>query len=169
MLYSPACAPRVSDPARLRPSTSPLATASPHPSPLPPTTNPPASPAQCKELQIAIGYLLYYGRCVDSRFLPATCALACEHSTATLGTVARLNRLLGYASSHRDGCRIYRPSDMLLRLFSDASYLSRPKAGSVSGSYHYLSRLDTPTFINAPISCSSYRIPVVCSVRILIL
>ena len=57
--------------------------------------DPPASPAQCKELQIAVGYLLYYGRCVDSRFLPATCALACEHATATLGTIARLNRLLG--------------------------------------------------------------------------
>ncbi len=124
---------------------------------------PPASAAQCKELQIAVVYLLYYGRCVDSRFLPATCALACEHATATLGTVARLNRLLGYASSHRDGCRIYRPSDMLLRFFSDASFLSRPKAGSVGGSFHYLSRYDTPTFVNAPISCSSYRIPVVCS------
>ncbi len=55
---------------------------------------PPASAAQCKELQIAVGYLLYYVRCVNSRFLPATCALACEHSTATLGTFARLNRLL---------------------------------------------------------------------------
>jgi hypothetical protein len=52
---------------------------------------------------------------------------------------------------------------MLLRLLSVASYLSRPKSGSVSGSFHYLSRYDTPTFINAPISCSSYRIPVVCS------
>jgi hypothetical protein len=95
--------------------------------------------------------------------MPATCALACERSTATLCTVACLNRLLGYASSHRDGCRIYMPSDMLLRLFSDASYLSRPNAGSVSGSFHYLGRYDKPTFINAPISCSSYRIPVICS------
>jgi hypothetical protein len=68
---------------------------------------PPASATQCKGLQVAVGYLLYYGRCVDSRFLPATCALACEHSTTTLCTVARLNRLLGYAASHRDGCRIY--------------------------------------------------------------
>jgi hypothetical protein len=52
---------------------------------------------------------------------------------------------------------------MLLRLWSDASYLSRPKAGSVSGSHHSLGRYDQPTFVNAPISCSSYRIPVICS------
>ncbi len=64
-------------------------------------TEPPASAAQRKDLEVAIGYLLYYGRLVDSRILPATCALASEQSIATLGTVKRLNRLLGFVSSHR--------------------------------------------------------------------
>ncbi len=82
---------------------------------------------------MAIGYLLYYGRLVDSRILPTTCALASEQSIATLGTVKRLNRLLGFVSSHRDGHRVFHASDMVLAVLSDASYLSRPRARSVTG------------------------------------
>jgi hypothetical protein len=59
---------------------------------------------------------------------------------------------------------------MLLEIFSDASYLSRPRARSVAGSYHHLTRAPAPgfthdplTFINGPISCHSTQIPVVCS------
>ncbi len=44
--------------------------------------SPPASPAQRLELHIAIGYLLYYGRCLDGRTLPTTCALASLQSCA---------------------------------------------------------------------------------------
>jgi hypothetical protein len=92
-----------------------------------------------------------------------------QHSTVTLGTVARLNRLLLLLLLLAPRIRLLPPSTVtvagyttgppayyiiLLRLFSDASYLSRsrPNAGCVSGSFHYLSRYDTPTFINASIS-----------------
>ncbi len=119
---------------------------------------------------MAIGYLLYYGRLVDSRILPATCALASEQSIATLGTVKRLNRLLGFVSSHRDRHRVFSASDMILAVLSDASYLSGPRARSVTGSFHHLSRVplsglpsDARTFINGPLSCHSNVIPVVCS------
>jgi hypothetical protein len=90
---------------------------------------------------VAIGYLLYYGRLVDSRILPATCVFASEQSIATLGTVKRLNRLLGLVSAHRDGHRVFHASDMLLAVISDASYLSRPRARSATGSFHHLSRV----------------------------
>ncbi len=56
---------------------------------------------------------------------------------------------------------------MILCVHSDASYLSRPRAGSVAGSTHYLGSpamtflADDP--INHPISTHSTRIPVVCS------
>ncbi len=57
-------------------------------------TEPKASAAQCKELQVAVGYLLlYYGRTVDARILPSTCALASEQAIASLGTLKRLDRL----------------------------------------------------------------------------
>jgi hypothetical protein len=133
-------------------------------------SSPPASDSQKKDLQIAIGYLMYYGRCVDCRLLTATCALACELSRATLDTLTRLDRLLGFASAHRNGHRLYHASDMILEIWSDASYLSRPRARSVAGSYHHLTRAPTPgfthdplAFINGPISCHSTQIPVVCS------
>ncbi len=50
-----------------------------------------------------VGFLLYYGRCVDGRILPATCALASEQAYPTLFTMARLQRLLGYVAAHPDG------------------------------------------------------------------
>jgi hypothetical protein len=56
-------------------------------------------PEQAKELQVAVGFLLYYGRCVDFRILPATCALASEQASPTLSTMACLQRLLGYVAA----------------------------------------------------------------------
>jgi hypothetical protein len=74
--------------------------------------------------------------------------------------MARLERLLGYVSAHPSARKIYRASDMIL---SDVSYLSRPNAGSVAGSYHFLgSHLDA-SWVNHHISAHSTKIPVVCS------
>jgi hypothetical protein len=131
-----------------------------------PTTldnSPPATPCQAKELQIAIGYLLYYGRAVDARVLPATCALASEQASPTAATIVRLDRLLGYTAAHPNGRKIFRASDMVLRCFSDASYLSRPRAGSVAGGHHFLGDLRDDAPLNHPISTHCTRIPVVCS------
>jgi hypothetical protein len=77
--------------------------------------------------------------------------------------MAELDRLLGFVAAYRDDRKVFRPSDMTLDVFSDASYLSRPKAGSVAGSYHHLSHRNDPGFVNAPISVHSTGIPVVCS------
>jgi hypothetical protein len=126
-------------------------------------TSPPATPTQSKDLQIAVGYLLYYGHAVDPRFLPATCALASEQASPTADTMNRLERLLGYAAAHPNGQKIFRASEMVLRSLSDASYLSRPRAGSVAGSYHFLGDHFDDSPLNHPISAHSTRIPVVCS------
>jgi hypothetical protein len=75
-----------------------------------PDLSPSATPAQAKELQVAVGFLLYYGRCVDGRILPATCALASEQASPTLSTMARLQRLLGYVVAHPDSRKIFRMS-----------------------------------------------------------
>jgi hypothetical protein len=113
---------------------------------------------------------MYYGRLVDARILQATCALASEQSSATLGTMKRLERLLGFVSGHRLGKIVFHASDMILSVLSDASYLSRPRARSVAGSFHHLTRVsrsglppDPLAFINGPLSCHSHTIPVVCS------
>jgi hypothetical protein len=40
---------------------------------------------------VAVGFLLYYGRCIDGRILPATYALASEQASTTLSTMAASN------------------------------------------------------------------------------
>ncbi len=113
---------------------------------------------------MAAGFLLCYSKCVDGRVLPATCALASEQASPTLSTImARLQRLLGYVAAHPDGRKVLRASDMLLRVLSDAFFLSRPNAGSVAGGLSYLGLTDDDGWVNHPISCHSTRIPVVCS------
>jgi hypothetical protein len=119
-------------------------------------------------LQVPVGYLLY-GRSADALILTATCALASEQADPTLSTMLRLNHILGFVSSHPNGRKIYRASDIILRIHSDASYLSRPRAGSVIGSFRYLGYFysfnphadDIP--INHPVSVHSTKIPVVVS------
>jgi hypothetical protein len=75
----------------------------------------------------------------------------------------RLDRLLGYAAAHPNGHKIFRASAMILRSLSDASYLSRPRAGSVAGGHSILGDNDDNAPLNHPISAHSTRIPVVCS------
>jgi hypothetical protein len=123
-------------------------------SPQCPTTldnSPPATPCQAKELQIAIiGYLLYYGRAVDARLLPANCVLASDQASPTTATIARLDRHLGYTAAHPNGRKVYRASTMVLRYYSDASYLSRPRAGSVAGGHYFLGDLSDTAPVNHP-------------------
>ena len=66
-----------------------------------------------------------------------------------------MKRLLQYVSSHRNiGIRFY-ASNMILSLLSDASYLSRPRARSVYGTYAYFG---PSHLINGPIACKSKMI-----------
>jgi hypothetical protein len=95
--------------------------------------------------------------------LPATCALASEQASPTTDTIKRLDRLLGYAAAHPNGHKIFRASEMVLRSLSGASYLFRPRAGSVAGGHSILGDKDDDAPLNHPISAHSTRIPVVCS------
>jgi hypothetical protein len=74
--------------------------------------------------------------------------------------MAAAERLLGYAAAHPNNTLVFRNSSMLLRVHSDASYLSRPKSGSVAGGFHFLGD-ENPLTLNAPILCHSTLIPVV--------
>ncbi len=120
---TPCCS--ASDPSLgVKPAASPSLYVPPHygsSDPQRPTSDsssPPATPTQKQELQIAIGYLLYYGRCVDGRVLPATCALASVLTTATQRTMVELERLLGFVAAHWDGRKVFHPADMLLDILT---------------------------------------------------
>ena len=122
----------------------------------------PASAAEAAEIGIIVGSLLYYARAVDASLLTAVCLLSSHQAHPTKQTVIAANRLLGYAKANPANSLVFRPSDMILRIHSDASYLSRPKSGSTAGGFHYLGT-SNPAFLNAPIFCHSTRIPVVCA------
>jgi hypothetical protein len=74
-----------------------------------------------------------------------------------------LDRLLGYAAAHPNGRKVFHASEMILRSYSDASFLSRPNARSVAGSHHFLGDRDDAAPLNHSISSHCTRIPVVCA------
>ncbi len=82
---------------------------------------------------------MYYARILDHTMLPAVTYLACFQAAPTLDTMAAMERLLGYYVKHPNATQVISPSPMLLTIFSDASYLNRPRSGSTIGGYHTLS------------------------------
>ena len=124
--------------------------------------SPQLSPDQASFVQIVVGSLLCYARAVDATLLTAVCLLSSQQSSPTAATLTATMRLLGYAKLHSARTLVYKPSDMLLRIHSDASYLNRAKSGSTAGGFHFLGSLDED-FLNGPIFCCCTLIPVVCA------
>ena len=76
-------------------------------------------------------------------------------SAPTQNDMVKLDRLLQYASTHRNnGIRFY-ASNMVYSMLSDASYLCRPRARSVYGLVAYLGQDE---WINGPVYCASKMI-----------
>ena len=93
-----------------------------------------------------IGVLLYYGRAVDSTILAGISSLAAaQASKPTAQTLFLIKWLLDYAEKNPDAILTYKKSDMVLAVHSDASYLSKPMAGSHVGSHFFCSsNVDNP-------------------------
>ncbi len=96
-----------------------------------------------KRIQQITGTLLYYARAVDPTLLVTLGTIAAQQAKATTTTAKAVQQLLDYAHTHPDATIRYRASDMILRLHSDASYLSEAKARSCAGGHFYLG--DPPT------------------------
>jgi hypothetical protein len=105
------------------------------PSSLPPSTtlSPPVSSAENTWIQRVAGSLLFYARALDLSILTAVCQLSSYQSNPTQLDLTTAHRLLNDVSSHPDPHKTIHPSSMALWVCTDASYLSRPKAGSVTG------------------------------------
>ena len=89
-------------------------------------------------IQQIVGSLLYYSRAVDPTMLVALNSLASQQANPTQTTVQQLNQLLDYVATHPDAIIEYTPSEMILKVHSDASYLSEPRARSRFGGHYYL-------------------------------
>ncbi len=87
--------------------------------------------------------------------LTAVHELGSVQANPTIKDMLKMERLLQYLSTHRNyGIRYY-ASNMQLQVQSDASYLCRPRARSVSGGLFYLG---TRKAINGSIACTSKMI-----------
>ena len=129
-----------------------------------PTTiddSPLTSTADANDIQQIVGCLLYYALMIDDTMLPAVTAIASQQSQATIAVSNSVDRLLHYAAAHPNNQLVLRACDMVLHVQSDASYLSRPKAGSVVGGIFYLGNKDQPLQINGAIHACSTLLDVV--------
>ena len=103
-----------------------------------PDESPPLTASEVTEVQEIVGCFLWYGRVIDSTFLPAVNAINSEMVDPTQRLLRDCERLLAYAASYPDNSLVYRASDMILEAQTDASYLSRSRSRSVVGGLGYL-------------------------------
>jgi hypothetical protein len=83
-------------------------------------------------------------------------ALASQLFTSTRPTITAVSHLLDYCSTHPESTIRYFASDMQLKIHSDASYLSEPKAKSRIGGYFYFgNNTNSPKkpLSNGPLLC----------------
>eukprot|EP00957_Ditylum_brightwellii_P143113 10904410-Ditylum_brightwellii.AAC.1 len=106
--------------------------------------------AQIKQIQAIIGCLLYYARHVDPAILVVVGTIVAVQNQGTQNTADAMEHLLDYCASHPDTVIWYCPSNMILKVHSDASYLSEPKVHNRAGGYFYLGN-QQPQHMNGPI------------------
>ena len=100
-------------------------------SPLPVDISPKLSPKEIKEIQRVIGSILYYARAVDITVLMALSSIAIKQSEqGTTNTMEKAKQLLDYLATYPDATILFRASDMIMNVHSDASYLSESDAHS---------------------------------------
>jgi hypothetical protein len=100
-----------------------------------PDAAPPATSEEITRAKAVVGTLLYNARPVDSTLLVPLSTMASQLSTATTTTIKAVSHLLNYCSTHPESTIVYFTSDMQLKIHSDASYLSEPKAKSRIGRF----------------------------------
>jgi hypothetical protein len=89
-------------------------------------------------LQSIIGTFLWYCRVLDLTGLVSLGQLAQMVSHPTEKSMQAAQDLLQYFATYPHASITYKASDMILRIHSDASYLSEPNAGSRLGAIEYL-------------------------------
>ena len=96
--------------------------------------------------QQIVGTFLHYGHAVDNTMLVALIPLATIQTKNTDETALALTKLLNYAPTHPNATLCYVASDMILHIYSNASYGSEPKSYSIVGGLFTLtSRAADPT------------------------
>jgi hypothetical protein len=118
-----------------------------------PTNESPKHTAQeTKLLQLVIGKILYSALAIDPTMLHILSNLAASQTHGTQATTIQMVHFLIYCATYPDAKLCYRASDMILHVYSDASYLTEPEACSRAGGHHFLGNLPGKTgILNGPI------------------
>ena len=104
----------------------------------PPDKSPMAPKDKAALILKIISSLLYYGRAVDITILKALNSLSAEQSKPTINTYKKCRHLLDYCATYPNATIRYYPSEMILQIHSDASYLNESKARSTAGGHYFL-------------------------------
>ena len=113
-----------------------------------------------KRVQAVIGSVLFYARAVDNTVLVALSSIAMSQAKATEQTEKHVQQLLDYLATNPNASVLYRASDMVLNIHSDASYLNEPHGRSRVAGFYFLGSASDPT---KPIQLNG-AIHVACSV-----
>ena len=106
-----------------------------------------------KFLEQVLGSLLYYAMAIDCTMLVAINSVAVNKKFGMQSTMDAIVQLLDYAATHPDAEVTFHKSDMILKIHSDASYLSEYGARSRVGGYFFLGNNTTDDIdINGPIA-----------------
>ena len=127
--------------------------------------SPTVSPSEATFIREVIGVFLYYSRAVDPTMLPTLSKLSLGQGIPTRALHDAVLHFLQYAATYPDAAITYRPSDMRIVIWSDASYLSESQARSRADNFHHLTANGDPITapVNGAIDVISTIIPTVVS------
>ena len=91
-----------------------------------------------KILQKMVGKFLYYARSIYPTMLMALNSLEAVQTPPTIETAKQITQFLNYSATHPDAIIEYRKSEIIICVYSDASYISEPEARSRAGGYFLL-------------------------------
>ena len=92
-----------------------------------------------------MGTFLFYARAVDLTILTALSIIATEQAQGTRTMREKAEHFLTYAATHPNATIKYYKSDMILKIHSDASYLSEQQGRSRAGGHFYLGNQEHTT------------------------
>ena len=92
-----------------------------------------------RRIQSIVGSCLYYGRAMDGTILTSLNDIGTQQAQPTQNKNAEADWLLDYLHTHPDAELLFKASDMVLWVDSDAAYLVKPGAKSRMAGFYYLS------------------------------
>jgi hypothetical protein len=104
----------------------------------PPNKAPQLDKAGKKFIQEVTGVFLFLNQVVDGTMLTPLSALAYEQASPMKLTMEKCLQFLNYAATQDNVILTYTASDMTLATYSNASYLSEPKAQSQAGGHMFM-------------------------------